>query len=396
MSAFTCLFSFVQGEPTRQAWEIYRNLKLMSTKKRDFFDVPEIELVGLASIEQIGPATWTRIYSNFKSLSAFLGTNRQRLAGIMSDEQLGALDDRVMRAKRAVNTSLVTLDDPHYPKLLKEIADPPLWLFYEGNLEVLNAESISIVGSRKHTAYAKEALNNLISKQLAKNVTIVSGLAYGIDKMAHQISLESSGKTVAVLAGGLDKIYPSAHHGLAKEIVRKGGILISEYPPGSPALPYRFPIRNRIIAGLSRATLVVEAAIKSGTISTARSAVDYNRELFVVPGDITRSTSEGCNFLISQGAVPAISHITLDEYYNLDSEDQLFDQETTTLVNLHSHATVSARVLQLLSDGKVWTINQLVNQIGESIDKLLRELTLLELSDKIYQERPGYYKTKNV
>lgn len=367
----------------------------MSTNKREFFDIEKSELIGVAAIEQIGPVTWSKIRQNFRSLSELLSTNKQKLSGLLTDEQIGALTDRKRIVNNLTDVTLITIDDQLYPPLLKEIADPPLWLFYRGNPETLCSDSLSIVGSRKHTAYAKEALEILISENVANNITITSGLAYGIDKLAHQKSINSNGKTIAVLAGGLDKIYPSAHFGLAKEIIAKGGALISEYPPGSPALPYRFPIRNRIIAGLSRATLIVEAALKSGTISTARSTIDYNRDLFVVPGDINRTTSEGCNYLLGQGAIPLTQSQSLEEYYGLEPTTPGFDQKTATLVNLHSHASISQKILELLSTGGARTMNQLVVETGESIDALLREITLLELVEKIYQERPGYYKSND-
>ncbi|MEX0594766.1 MAG: DNA-processing protein DprA [Patescibacteria group bacterium] len=367
----------------------------MSRVMRDFFDVDDETIVSLAGVEEIGPIYWNKIKKSFGSLSEFIKTPHHQLHQLLPDKQVGALTDRQKARPLPKSIKLLTLSSPDYPELLKQMPDPPLWLFVVGNVGLLNSPTISIVGSRKHTAYAKEAINKLVTASVAKELTIVSGLAYGIDKLAHQKSIDSGGQTIAVLAGGLDKIYPLGHRHIAKQIVQLGGTVISEYPPGSPAYAYRFPIRNRIIAGLSRATIVVEAAIKSGSMTTARSAIDYNRELFAVPGDVTKLSSEGCNYLISQGATPLIDPIQLSDFYNISVEDEaLLDQTGNPPVDLHSPVAFSDNALELLADGSGLSIDQLAEKSGLSVDALLRQLTMLELSGKIYQERPGYFKTK--
>jgi DNA processing protein len=199
--------------------------------------------------------------------------------------------------------NIVTFKDKEYPKLLKQIPDLPPLLYYQGDLTEDKAP-IAIVGSRKYSSYGQQVTKE-ITKELAENgVTIVSGLALGIDSFAHKVCLEAGGRTIAVLPSGLDKIYPACHQFLAKEIINKGGLLISENPPGTQVWAGNFAVRNRIIAGISKGVLVIEAAQISGTLLTARAALDYNREVFAIPADIYRPTSYGVNNLLKMGAHP--------------------------------------------------------------------------------------------
>ena len=201
------------------------------------------------------------------------------------------------------NIELLTINDPNYPILLKQIHTPPAVLFIKGKLP--NAlESIAVVGARKISNYGK-IITPLIVKELAnQGIAIISGLAMGIDGEAHRATLSQNGITVGVVATGIDdaSIYPTIHRYLANEIVKKGGAIVSEFPPLTMALRHHFPLRNRIIAGLARATIVLEADEHSGALITARCALDENREVFAVPGPITSPTSRGTNQLIALGA----------------------------------------------------------------------------------------------
>ena len=289
----------------------------MSITNKGFFNIDDAELVSLSSIEEISSVGWRKISDQFSSLRAFLNAPVKDYVGLLTNKQTKALRGRTKEISLPKSIKLIKFTDATYPKILKEIADPPLWLFAIGNVQLLSSNCLAVVGSRKNTTYAIRAINRLLSKDILNKVTIISGLAYGIDKLAHLASLNSNGKTVAVLAGGLDKIYPAAHRGLAKDIIDQGGLLISEHPPGSPATAYKFPIRNRIIAGLSQATIIVEATIKSGTMTTAKSVIDQNRELFVIPGEIDKKSSEGCNYLIAQGATPLLYKEQLINFFKL-------------------------------------------------------------------------------
>lgn len=213
--------------------------------------------------------------------------------------------EKVMEA--AIEVGLISFDDPRYPALLREIPDAPKALYFRGNLELLGMPTTAVVGSRKPTDYGIEVTKIVVGKLSATQV-VVSGLAYGIDALAHQETLSSGGKTIAVLGSGLDNasIYPAVHVGLANRIVEAGGLLLSEYPPGSPPLKFHFPARNRIIAGLSQQLIVIEAEEVSGTAITAQLALEYNRDVWAVPGPITSPLSRGTNMLIAAGAKPLV------------------------------------------------------------------------------------------
>ncbi len=203
------------------------------------------------------------------------------------------------------------MDIQHVP-LLSEIPDCPKKLYYEGNIELLNNSSytyICIVGTRKHTEYGKEVCELLIQGLKGYPVAIVSGLALGIDGLVHKIALSNNIPCIAVPGSGIDHtvLYPQKHTELAKDIVKSGGLVLSEYEPLTRASPWSFPMRNRIMAGLSHATLVIEGEIDSGTLITARLALEYNREVLAVPGSIFSKTSDGPLSLIKNGATPITS-----------------------------------------------------------------------------------------
>lgn len=199
---------------------------------------------------------------------------------------------------------MITLDDPAYPQLLKETPHAPYIIYMKGDIDLNSAPMVSIVGSRKYTAYGAQAATAL-AKNLAKaGVIVVSGMAIGIDAIAHQAALDAGGKTVAVLGGSLDdeNIYPRVNFNLSREIMESGA-LISDYPMETPAgIPGNFPARNRIIAGLSLGTLVIEAGEQSGTLITADCALEFNRDVFAVPGSIFSAQSTGTNNLLRKGA----------------------------------------------------------------------------------------------
>lgn len=201
----------------------------------------------------------------------------------------------------AQGISLVTLDDIDYPPLLREIYDPPPVLYYTGKLEYCQQTCLALVGSRRYTPYGKEIANKFAAKLSNYGLTIVSGMARGIDTFAHKGVLEAGGKTVAVLGCGLDICYPAENISLKNEI-SKEGLIITEFPPGSKPLPSNFPRRNRIISGITVGTLVVEAGEKSGALITAEFALEQGRDVFAVPGGIGSPYSRGCHRLIKEGA----------------------------------------------------------------------------------------------
>jgi DNA processing protein len=196
---------------------------------------------------------------------------------------------------------VITLGDPLYPAALLETADPPLLLYAQGRIERLHAPMIAIVGSRNPTPQGKENARAFAAHLSSAGLTVVSGLAAGVDGAAHEGALEGSSGTVAVVGTGLDRVYPRRHLALAHRIAADG-LLLSEYSLGTPPLAANFPQRNRIIAGLSRGTLVVEAALQSGSLITARLATEAGRDVFAIPGSIHAPQARGCHLLIKQGA----------------------------------------------------------------------------------------------
>lgn len=212
----------------------------------------------------------------------------------------------------------LTKSDSHYPTLLKEIFDPPLCLFVRGDLSKINLP-IAVVGPRKFSLYGKQITEDLTSQLVKNNISIISGLATGIDSIAHQTALNYGGHTVAVLGGGVNKnhVQPSAQKKLAENIINSGGALVSEYPPGTVPNKFTFPKRNRIIAGISIGTLVIEAGEGSGSLITAQCALDSGREVLTIPQNITSQTSAGSNNLLKTGATLVTSITDITELLNL-------------------------------------------------------------------------------
>jgi DNA processing protein len=202
----------------------------------------------------------------------------------------------------APERALITLGDAGYPEALLETADPPLWLFAQGQRQALRSSRVlAVVGSRNPSPQGRANAEQFAHHLAQAQVTVVSGLALGVDGAAHEGALSGGGQTIAVVGTGLDRVYPKAHHALAHQIAAQG-VLLSEYPLGTPPLAANFPKRNRIISGLAQGTLVVEATLKSGSLITARLASEQGREVFAIPGSIHAPQSKGCHALIKQGA----------------------------------------------------------------------------------------------
>lgn len=359
----------------------------MSTEKLWFFGAEINEILSFAAIEYLSPKLVHKLYNSFESFEQLCKASSSQLQNAgLTEYQISQVLNRPKDSKRSAellgkhDIKLCLIDDPEYPYLLKQITDPPLWLFYKGDLSVLNSKIITIVGTRKPSQYAVDALKSLLSQHLIQNIVVASGLAYGIDKCAHQIAVDLGGKTIAVLAGGLDNIYPVGNQGLAKTILESGGLLLSEYPPLSKALAHRFPIRNRILAGLAPLTFVVEAKIRSGTLITARAALDYNRDVMALPGDINKPNAEGGNYLISCGATPVLSETTLTSYYNLKPN------KPEALVT----SEIGKKILECLKDQST-SVDILQQTLNSPIELVLSELTELEILGLVAQESNGDY-----
>ena len=210
--------------------------------------------------------------------------------------------DSIITASQACNSHIITFDSALYPQLLQQIYDPPLVLFVRGNLELLNKKQLAIVGSRSGTINGRNIAMSIAQELVRLDKVITSGLALGIDAAAHRGALQGQGGTIAVVATGIDRVYPARHKTLANEILDNQGTIVSEFIPGTSPKPGHFPKRNRIISGMSEGVLVVEAEIKSGSLISARCALEQNRDVYAVPGSIGNPLSKGCHWLIKQGA----------------------------------------------------------------------------------------------
>lgn len=214
-------------------------------------------------------------------------------------------DAEVVLQRIKKQCKIISFFDKEYPESLRQIYRPPLILFVQGDLDLLQEKIVSIVGSRKATVYSQQVLNKLVPNLVKDNLVIASGLAKGVDVMAHKAALKNKGKTVAVVGNGLNHFYPKCNYQVQEEI-RKNGLIISEYLPDTPPRPFRFPERNRILAGIADSVIVTEAKERSGSLITASLALQENREIFAVPGPITSDLSAGPNKLIEAGANPLI------------------------------------------------------------------------------------------
>ena len=226
---------------------------------------------------------------------------RQLLSISASDPVDPWRNDELRKQVEALRGSAITLADDDYPPLLKQLVDPPLALFYRGNLALAQTPSVAMVGSRRASAYAISAATHLARELVSAGVTIVSGLARGVDAASHQAALDASGHTIAILGTGIDIVYPRSHRRLFQSIAEHG-LILTEFPPGTPPFRYNFPVRNRIISGITLGTVIVEATGRSGSLITARMAAEQNREVFAVPGPIFSPGSEGTHRLIQYGA----------------------------------------------------------------------------------------------
>ena len=253
-------------------------------------------------------AIWTAAqdsqrYDDLAVLASEVGLNMDHTADLIANFYGNELDQQL--AVNAKVPSICLLDD-EYPEQLKEIAHPPLVLYYQGDINLLKKRSLAVVGARKQIQYGRMASDLLLPEIVNQGYPIVSGLAKGMDTIAHQFTLENNGKPIGVIGTGLDKVYPAENQKLQRLVAEKG-VLITEYPLGSAPLPYHFPERNRIIAGLCTACLVLMAKEKSGSLITANLALQENRNVLAVPGLVTMSYSAVCNQLIAAGARSALS-----------------------------------------------------------------------------------------
>ncbi|MEA2337808.1 MAG: processing protein [Thermoanaerobaculia bacterium] len=261
----------------------------------------------------LSPARIRLLIQTFDPLSTICHAPRSLLRQLLSIDGADAAEpwrnDELRRQIDALRDSAVTLADDDYPPLLRQLVDPPLALFYRGNLALASKPSIAMVGSRKASPYALNAAAQLARELVSVGFAVVSGMALGVDAAAHQATLDAAGDTIAILGTGIDLVYPPSNRKLFQAIAERG-LILTEFPPGTPPFRYNFPVRNRIISGISLGTVIVEANGRSGSLITARTAAEQNREVFAVPGSIFSPGTEGTHRLIQCGV--KLVHTTND------------------------------------------------------------------------------------
>jgi len=269
---------------------------------------PRDRCIAYALLPFLTPARIRLLREHFETLAHVQRAPSKLLQGLLTidDAQAEAVKNPLRSAEtrarvEALRESAVTLDEDRYPSLLREIVDPPLALFHRGDLSLLNKPLVAMVGSRRASPYGMNAAAHLARQLVSAGVGIVSGLARGIDAASHQAALEAHGVTIAVLGTGIDVVYPRSHGRLTSEIASRG-LLLTEFPAGTPPLAANFPVRNRVISGLTLGTVIVEATGRSGSLITARMAAEQGREVFAVPGSIFAAGSEGPHRLAQYGA----------------------------------------------------------------------------------------------
>jgi DNA processing protein len=363
-----------------------------------------LEWLAISLTPGLGPTKARKLVEHFGSAEAVFHASLTELEstgiqGVSAQAIATGKSAEMAREERAragdAGVTVVTAEDPCYPPRLKEIYDPPLVLYVRGNPEVLPQPGIAMVGTRHPTPYGSGMAERLACDLAAQGLVIISGMARGVDTASHRGAISAKGKTVAVFGTGVDVIYPKENSRLSEQILTQGGALISEFAMGTSAFPQNFPIRNRILSGMSIGVLVVEAAEYSGTRITARCALEQNRDVFAVPGNVTNKNSWGPNTLIKQGA--KLVATWEDVWEDLPGEVKL---ALTPAVASESVSGSSAslfpdgglpphekRILSLLKADEATHIDELVEKLEQvlSSSEIFAALFELELAGKIRQ-----------
>lgn len=348
--------------------------------------------IALNNYPKFGPVMFGRLRNYFDSLEeAFkapiedlrnAGINTARAEGFIHLRDEISPDALIAQVRKA-NVHVITIEDELYPKLLKTIYDPPALLYVAGELPPDGVAHVAIVGSRAATNYGKRVAKEMAGKLASSGVVVVSGLAFGIDEEAQSATVDGHGVTVAVLGCGLARLNSRQRY-LSDKIIAGGGAVVSEFPMNIAGLSHHYPIRNRIIAGLSHGTLVVEAAIKSGSLITARAALEQGRDVFAIPGSIYSSTSEGTNQLIKEGAHPITAAENILEFLNVEHV------EAQVLPQPEPDSKEEATLLALLSKNPVH-IDELNRQTDLPTHAVASTLALLEMKGRTRQIGGMYY-----
>jgi DNA processing protein len=364
------------------------------------FDNSTLDWIALSFVTGVGSRTAALLIDRFGSPSACFDLNSGELeAAGLKRASIAALNSQTTREKAAeqleelskLGADVLTLADSRYPDLLRETYDPPIVLYIKGDFEKAMAQpALAVVGSRGCSTYGRNVAE-MLSRELAeRGITIVSGLARGIDSMAHRGAIDGGGMTIAVMGTGLDSVYPKENRKLADMIVEHGA-LITEFPIATPPLPQNFPFRNRVISGLSLGVLLIEGAERSGSLITARMAYEQGREVLAVPGNITSSKSFGPNYLIKDGAKLVQTWRDVVEELPMEIKTAILASEPATTgarqlsMDQVALSEPERTALSSLRDDEPTHIDQLISATRLSSGELMNALLTLEMQDRIKQ-----------
>jgi DNA processing protein len=343
--------------------------------------------IGFNIVRGIGPAKFQALLDHFRDLRLAweatadelraAGLDRRALQSLLSEREKLDLDANVTRLEKA-GVKVVTWQSPEYPEHLRNIYHPPPVLYLRGSLKPVDEWSVAVVGTRRATVYGKEAARNIARELARAGVTVVSGMARGIDAIAHTAALDAGGRTIAVLGSGVDVVYPAENRRLMGRAIEQGAVL-SEYALGTPPEASNFPPRNRIISGLAQGVVIVEAAERSGALITADYAVEQGRDVFAVPGNMFNRNSVGCNRLIQQGAKLVLSVDDILEELNLTMVAQQLELQAVVPEN-----ETESQVLGFLS-GDPLHVDEIVRQTALPVSEVSSTLALMELKGMVRQ-----------
>lgn len=347
--------------------------------------------LALNRMEKVGPRTVAKLVKRWPDLQQMFSLSDTELeqeglptllAQTIKCFDLKRIEEDLAWCEAADNNHLLSWDSPNYPALLKEINDPPVILYAKGELAAFEQPKLAVIGSRNPSINGSDNSRNFSKALAAHGVTIVSGLALGVDGQAHLGCLQASGRTIAVLGTGIDRIYPSRHLKLAEQITQKG-LLLSEFPLKSPPIAGHFPRRNRIISGLSLCTLVIEAAIKSGSLITARMALEQNRDVLAIPGSIHNPMAQGCHYLLQQGAKLVTTVADVLEELRIEPQKIISEKAVFSL------ASENENLVKFIGF-EMTTVDQIVLRSSYTVEQVTSELAELELRGAVVSVPGGY------
>ncbi|HKB88552.1 MAG TPA: DNA-processing protein DprA [Patescibacteria group bacterium] len=352
-------------------------------------------LIALSTFVSIGPMRTKLLLSYFKSASKVWKATQKDLLEVGLPAKLvdKFIDHRskfdiqkYLDNLKKESVSALTINDSDYPENLKSIDDNPYVLYVKGKLLKSDSRAVAIVGTRLMTSYGREVTQKIATELANFGITVISGLALGVDAESQRATLNAGGRTIAVLASGLDIISPLTNKALALEFIKKNGAIVSEYPLGHTPFPSDFPVRDRLISGLSKAVVVIEGRMKSGTFYTVHAAASQNRPVFAVPGPITSPASEGPNYLIQNGARPITSARDV-----LDELHMQLKVDTRAIEKIMPTSGVEAKIVEIL-EVEPLHLDELVRISGITTSEVSARLTIMEMKGLVRNMGGGIYK----